>query len=405
MIKKKYIYPAAAVILIPIAWWLIVISREGDTGLFATVTKGTLNIEVTATGELTAKSAVMVHGPSVLATLLNSDIKLQSILPEGTNVKRGDVIAELDPKGIKTLIRQAEESSRDGRVKLEELILDTTQTLKDNRDQIMNLEFDLEQAKTAVIESTYEVPATKSKLRQDSIKAGRMLENAKAKYTIEKTKAGNRVRNARFNYDESIQLLNELKQTLDSLIIRAPSDGMLIYHRNAMGDKVVPGSSLAPTFDFIVAELPDLSQMKSVTGINEIDIDKVHTGQPVSISVDASPGKIFNGHVIEVANMGMTDPASGSKVFDVEILLDDTHAGLRPGMTSKNSIVTGTYRDVLYIPVDAVFTREGTSNFVYKKRGSGVTMQPVVTGPSNAVFIIIKTGLSENDKVSLSEPD
>ena len=405
MRRPKFIYLAGGIVILAIAAFLFFPGKNSAGGLFVRVKKGTLKMEVTATGELTAKNSVMVFGPSILTTLGIYDIKLQSILPEGTKVQKGDVIATLDPKTINDMIKKAAEDCRDGTVKLEEMLLDTTQILKESRDLIKGLEFDLEEARIAVLQSKFEDRGTQQKVQNDLKKTERSLENARSKYVLEKTKAGNRVRNSRFSYNEKSRLLAGLHNILDSLIIRAPQAGMLVYHRSRnLGDKFVPGSTLSPSFDFIIAELPDLSQMKSVTGINEIDIDKVHPGQLVKIAVDAFPGKTFNGHVTEVANMGFEDQRTGTKIFEVVILLDGNNSILRPGMTSKNSIVTGTWPDVLLLPVDAVFGQEGSGAFVFKRSGSKVVRQPVTTGPSNDAFIVIRAGLAENDEVSLSEP-
>jgi multidrug efflux pump subunit AcrA (membrane-fusion protein) len=404
MNRSGYISVAAGIIILAVLAWLFLPERNRNDRLFVPVKKGTLNIEVSATGELTAKKSILVNGPAILAAMQIYEIKLQSIIPEGSHVEAGDIIATLEPKNINTMIKQVEDDCRDGKVKLDELLLDTTQTLKESQDQIRNLEFDYEQARIVIRQSVWEDKVTQERALNDSSKAKRTLENAKTKYRLEKTKAENKVRNARFSYNEKLRLLAELHQTRDSLMIRAPQAGMLVYHKNHMGEKILPGSSLSPNYEFIVAELPDLSQMKSVTGINEIDIDKVQAGQPVSIAIDAFPGKTFMGHVTEVANMGMEDPRTGTKIFEVVILLDGTHSILRPGMTSKNTIVTGAYRDVLYLPVDAVFGEAETGAFVYKKSGSKVARQPVVTGVSNEAFIIIREGLSESDEVSLTEP-
>lgn len=405
MNRSKIIYLAAGITVIAIAAYLFFSGRYSGEGLFVPVKRGEISIEVTTTGELTAKNSVMVTGPAILATLQIYEIKLQSILPEGTKVKQGDKIASLDPKNINDMIRKAEEDCRDGNLKLEEMLLDTTQNLKEIRDQIKSLEFDLEEAKIAILQSEYEDRATRQKVQNDLKKSERALENVRSKYLLERTKAGNRVRNTRISYNERARLLEELRQTLDSLVIRAPGPGMLIYHKSRhTGDKIVPGSSLSPLFDFIIAELPDLSQMKSVTVVNEIDIDKVRPGQVARVGIDAFPGRSFMGHVTEVANMGMEDPATGTKVFEVIVLLDGTNSDLRPGMTSKNTIVTGTWKNVLYLPVDAVFVKEGSGAFVNIKSGSAVVRQPVVTGPSNEAFIIILKGLKEHDQVSLAEP-
>jgi len=148
-----------------------------------------------------------------------------------------------------------------------------------------------------------------------------------------------------------------------------------------------------------VAALPDLSKMISKTYVTEIDISKVKQGQKAIVTIDAFPDKKLNGIVREVANIGEQIQGSNAKVFEVVIDITEFDSILRPAMTTKNQIITKEFKDVLYVPSEAVHT-EGKTTFVYSQ-GNKVEVK---TGDSNENHIIIEEGLEEGDEVLLTIP-
>ncbi|MCB9028623.1 MAG: HlyD family efflux transporter periplasmic adaptor subunit [Bacteroidales bacterium] len=128
---------------------------------------------------------------------------------------------------------------------------------------------------------------------------------------------------------------------------------MVIYKREWNGAKRKVGSEISP-WDPVVATLPDLSSMISKTYVNEIDVSKVKAGQPVRLTVDAFPEKSYTGEVISVANIGEQLPNTDAKVFEVITKIDGSDPILRPSMTTGNQIMTKTFMDVIYVPLETV---------------------------------------------------
>jgi multidrug efflux pump subunit AcrA (membrane-fusion protein) len=190
---------------------------------------------------------------------------------------------------------------------------------------------------------------------------------------------------------------------VDEFTVNAPKGGMVIYRRNWDGAKQGVGSTLS-AWDNTVATLPDLSEMISKTYVNEIDISKIKTGQLVEVGIDAFPEKKFTGKVIEVANIGEQMRSSNAKVFEVKIKVNEFDSILRPAMTTKNAIITGTVKNVLSIPIEALHS-EDSLNIVYTKSGSKITRKEVETGQSNENEIIIKRGLEKDEEVLLTIPE
>jgi hypothetical protein len=177
---------------------------------------------------------------------------------------------------------------------------------------------------------------------------------------------------------------------------------MLIYIKEWNGKKRAVGSQVSP-WDPGVATLPDMSQMESVTFVNEIDVRKLAVGMPVAISLDADPDKKLAGKVTSVANVGEKRPNSDAKVFEVKVEVLKPDTTLRPGMTTGNAIETFVQKDVLHIPLEALGNEAGVP-FVYRLTGSRVTKQEVETGALNDDEVVITRGLEENDRVLLVPP-
>jgi multidrug efflux pump subunit AcrA (membrane-fusion protein) len=142
----------------------------------------------------------------------------------------------------------------------------------------------------------------------------------------------------------------------------------------------------------------------SDTYVEEIHITKINLGDSAKITIDAIPGKVFNGVIYKIANIGQELTGFESKVFNVLIELTDNDPELKPAMTSNNNIIINKIPDVLTVPRECLFA-ENNVNYVYIRKAGKVIRQPVTPGPENEKEVIIRSGLEVNDKVLLSEPE
>ena len=103
--------------------------------------------------------------------------------------------------------------------------------------------------------------------------------------------------------------------------------------------------------------------------------------------------------------MWLTIPNTDSKVFQLLIEIHESDTTLRPGMTTSNTIVSGEFADVLFVPVESLHSQGDSISFVYLKDGLGIAKQEVLLGKSNADEVVVLKGLEEDDLVYLSDPD
>jgi hypothetical protein len=191
-------------------------------------------------------------------------------------------------------------------------------------------------------------------------------------------------------------------EVMQGFTVRAPSSGMVIYVREWNGRKKGAGAQINP-WEPAVATLPDLSKMESITYVNEIDVRKVATGQPVRITLDADPDRTLEGTVLAVANVGEQRPNSDAKVFEVKINVTAPDTTLRPGMTTGNIIQTASIPDALFVPLEAVVTDEAVP-YVFVRRGGRVIRQEITTGAMNDTHVVVSAGLESGESVLLVPP-
>lgn len=403
--KKTVIISGAAVVLVIIAVIVIskVRSKADVANLYAEAKRGSFDIIVTTTGELQAKNSTDIRGPefSQSRNIRAMDIKITDLVPEGTEVKKGDYVATLDRTTFDNNLKDEYERLVTQETNLEMKILDTAVTLSNLRDNIKNLNFSVEEARITLQQSKYEPPTT---IRQAEIaldKAQRSLDQNIRGYALRVEQAKSDMRTMKNNLSDQQQRVHDLETVLKNFIINAPADGMIIYKRDRMGTKRKVGSSINP-FDNVVATLPDMSSMISKTYVNEIDVSKVKTGQQVEIVVDAFPEKQYSGLVTSVANIGEQLPNADAKVFEVVIAMNESDPILRPSMTTGNKIITKTIDDVTYIPLESVQTGVDSIPFVYMKNGD---KQIVVLGESNENNVVVEQGIEPGTLLYLSTPE
>jgi multidrug efflux pump subunit AcrA (membrane-fusion protein) len=383
--------------------------------VFAEAKRGLFEIAVTTSGELIAEKSIEIRGPEMEQSGNNSrqgsqsrggemratDIKIQDLVPEGTIVKAGDYIAQLDRTSYSNTLNDAYSSLRTEQNTLEMKIIDTAVTLTSLRDAMKNQKYVVEEAEIELEQDKFEPPAIIRKAAEGLNQTRRSLELEKQAYELRVAQILADLTYQKLRVQNASDLITNLQDFLSKFRITSPSDGMIIYKRDRDGTKRKSGSSLNP-FDLVIATLPDLTSMISKTYVNEIDESKIRHGQKVNITIDAFAEKVFSGQVITIGNIGEVLPNSDSKMFEVHIKVDGYNPDLRPSMTTGNKIIIKTFNDVIFIPTECVETGPDSIPYVYRKNK---TRQIVVPGEANDKYVIIKKGLKEGTSVYLSPPE
>jgi multidrug efflux pump subunit AcrA (membrane-fusion protein) len=400
--KKTIIFAAVAVLLLAV---ILVFSRSGKpktNDLFTKVKKGQFEILINVTGELEAMNSENIMAPTELRSenIRLYQVKIQDLVAEGTFVDSGQYVAMLDRTEITTKLREAEDDLEKRRADFTKVQLDTSINLRNLRDQLVNLKYDSEEKQITLDQSKFEPPATIRQAKINLDKSIRAFEAAEKDYVLKVQQAEANMKEATINLNRMIRRRDDILSVMNKFTITAPKKGMVIYVKEWNGQRKKVGSSVSP-WEPNVATLPDLSVMISKTYVSEIDISKVKRGQKVKIGIDAFPEKKFSGEIRQVSNVGEQLPNSDSKVFEVALRVNEYDPILRPYMTTSNAIVIDTFKNVKFIPIEAIHSQDRIP-FVYTKSGS---KQVIVLGEMNETDVIIEKGLDENDVVYLATPE
>jgi HlyD family secretion protein len=205
------------------------------------------------------------------------------------------------------------------------------------------------------------------------------------------------------------QVKANLKQVKDDLAktrLVSPIDGTVIVLNKEVGEMAL--SSQLQTD--VIMTLGDLSRMEMVVEVDESDVTLVSLGDSAKIEVDALPDRKFNGAVTEIANKATTRGRGTQDevtIFEVKVRVNDENVDiLRSGMSATVDIETETHMDILYIPIQAITTRDIANEseapkgqVVFVVENGKAKMTPIDTGIMNETDVEIISGLKKNQVV------
>lgn len=376
-------------------------SSVSDNDIIITPVKGDFAVTIVTTGELQAKNSIEINGPEQARAAGIWQMKISNLIAEGTVVKKGQFVAELDKAEIANRLKESELSVQKLEAQYTQTTLDSTLALSQARDELVNLVYGLEEKKIVLEQSSYEAPAVQRQAQIDYDRTERTIAQAKKNYVTKTKQSIAKIQAVEADLMKERQKMETLRAVMMQFTIQAPADGMVVYAREWNGKKKVVGATVSP-WEPTVATLPDLTMMESITYVNEVDIQKIVVGQSVLLRLDADPNKKLSGSIVQVANIGEQRPNSDSKVFEVRIIINDRDTTLRPAMTTANEITVAKLQNVLSVPLEAVHTQDSTT-FVYVKNG-GTVKQEVKLGLQNDNAAVVLQGVSEQDEIFLSPP-
>jgi HlyD family secretion protein len=204
---------------------------------------------------------------------------------------------------------------------------------------------------------------------------------------------------------EASARLDLAKQQLARCEVRADVPGIVVYRDVFFGSeprKPQVGDQVWANQPLII--LPDISRMVVETKVRETDIHKVERNQKVGVRVEAYPDLRLMGAVSLVGTLAQEErERRGTKFFSITVQLKESEPRLRPGMTARVEIEVEERKRALYVPLEAVYQRDGRS-IVYLA-GRRPSPREVSLGPSNADFVVIEKGLARGERVLLRDPE
>jgi len=357
-------------------WAYLYAQARGNAPRFRTakVERGALTAAISATGNLNAVTTVQV-GSQVSGQIKELLVDFNSV------VKKGDVIARIDPQIFEAQVSQVKAEVETARA----AVLNQTATVEKARADVENARAALAQAKAQTAKS--DVARADAKrifdrsaelFRRDLIaqadrdtaqanhdsavaqsESARASEQALAA-AIKSAQAQLRVQeaalqSARAQVDQKHAALSQAQTNLNYTTIRAPVNGVVVSRAVDVG-QTVAASLQAPTL-FTIAQ--DLTKMQVETSVDEADIGRVTLEDRATFTVDAFPGQMFSGVVTQIRKA----PLVVQNVVTYVVVISVANPGERllPGMTANVKLVYDQKPSVLKVPNAALrFRPAGT---------------------------------------------
>ena len=255
----------------------------------------------------------------------------------------------------------------------------------------------------------YQFPKDAEKLLSGYTEAGRELERTKAKNRSLLAQAEAKLKSNEATYLLQENRLAKLRKQVEACTIHASQPGLVVYASSGdnwrqMNSPIELGASVHERQELI--KLPDVSSLAVRVLVHESVVNKVKVGVEARVSVDAFPKLTLRGKVSKVAVLANSSNRwlnPDLKQYDTQVVIEDTPACLKPGMSAKVEILVGTLRDVLLVPVQAVTTRQGKT-LVYVVNGGTETPREISVGESDDKLVEVRSGLAEGETILLEAP-
>jgi HlyD family secretion protein len=232
--------------------------------------------------------------------------------------------------------------------------------------------------------------------------SARQLESS-ASYRMENKRSA--IVAAESRIQEASSKLALAQQQLARTEVRADVPGIAVYRDVFFGSeqrKPQVGDQVWANQPLLI--LPDISRMVVETKVRETDIHKIERNQKVGVRVQAYPDLKLAGKVTLVGTLAQEEKERrGTKFFGVTVQLEGTEPRLRPGMSATVEIEVEERARALYVPLEAVFEKDGRHVCYVVQRGR-LREREVAVGSSNRDFAVIERGLEAGDRVALRDP-
>jgi HlyD family secretion protein len=371
----------------------------------AEVVRGDFVDLLTLRGEVKAVRSVVIAAPSGAG-----DLQIVQLAKNGTEVKKGEVVAQFDRTNGERQLAEKRSLLRQAQAEIERAQAQARLQEEGTLTEQMKGQYEVERAKLDV--GTRDVI---SKLEGE--KAVLKLSDAEQKVRevdakLGATRAAGRAEvNALVQKRDKAQADVELEERrLAALTLRAPIDGLMTLGQNwraggpfggrewRSGDRAWSGA--------VLGELPELASPYVLAKIDEIDRGRLKPGMDATVIVEALPGVELPSKLTAFSTLAKPDYTSWPppRMFDATVDLAKPDSRLRPGMTGSIRVPLERLSRTLLVPSRALM-QPGGSPYVFVATRRGFEKRLVVVARRNAEQAAIAEGLQEGERVALENPE
>jgi multidrug efflux pump subunit AcrA (membrane-fusion protein) len=370
------------------------------------VTKGEFVDALEIRGDIKPLRSVVLAAP-----MQAGELQIVKLAKGGTMVKAGDVVVEFDGSTLRRTMQEKQSELKQADAEIEQATAQTHITKEQNATELMRANYNIERARLEVqkAETVPRIDNEKAKLTLADTE--QKLRELDAKIKSDNTSIEADLSNRRRKREKALFDLQRAERGLANLQLKAPVDGMVNVLPNYRaggpfgggevefreGDRAWAGAA--------VVELPDLSSIHLQARLDETDRGRLAVGEEAIIRIDAVPGRDFKARIDRISVLARADFSSWppTRLFDLGLVLLDVDARIRVGMAAVARIPTDRVPDVILVPTESVFQRDGRP-VVYRLDGSQFEERHVDVTRRGREFAIVKAGVEPGDRVATRRP-
>lgn len=370
------------------------------------VKKGEFVDAIEIRGEIRPLRSIVLTCP-----MQSGDLQIVKLVASGTVVKAGDVVVEFDGSTLRRTMQEKQSELKQAEAEIEQSTAQSRITAEQNSTELMKAKYNIERAKLDVTKGDTVSRLEVEKAKLGLVDAEQKLRELEMKMKSDATAAEADLSAKRRKREKALFDFERAEKGLQNLQLKAPADGMVNvltnYRSGSMwgggevefrqGDRAWPGAA--------VLELPDLSSVHLEARLDETDRGRLNTGQEATIRIEAISGKEFKAKIERISVLARGDYTSWppTRNFDLNLVLTEIDPKIRPNMTAVARIATDRVPDVIVVPTESVFQRDGYP-IVYRLAGSMFDEQRIEIARRGREQAIVSSGINPGDRIASRRP-
>ena len=370
------------------------------------VTRGEFVDTLEIRGDIRPFKSVVITSP-----MQSGELQIVKLAKNGSTVQPGDVVIQFDGSTLQRTIQEKKSEVRQADAEIEQARAQARITEEQNATALMKGRYDIERGKLDVDKgdtvSRIENEQAKLALKDAEQRLRELGERIKSDRTSAEADLAARQRKR----EKALFDLQRAERGLQSLEVKAPGAGMVNILPNFRsgsvfgseqefreGDRAWPGAA--------ILELPDLSSVHLEARLEEADRGRLKQNQEATVRIEAIPGRDFKARINNISVLARVDFTSGwppTRNFDLNLVLLDRDAKIRPGMTAVARIATDRVPDVVLVPAEAVFQKDGAP-IVYMLDGSEFVETRIELKRRGKEQAVVASGVSPGDRIARRRP-
>ncbi|MFZ2956215.1 MAG: HlyD family efflux transporter periplasmic adaptor subunit [Candidatus Ozemobacteraceae bacterium] len=341
-------------------------------------------------GELEACESVNIHAPDLREANL---MTIRNVLEDGTVVKNGDIIVEMDDGTFQIALEAAKQELDLAQAEMERIRFELANEAIDLDLNIQRQELDLEKSRVMVVEGSVVISRIDLQKAKLSVELAKLeLEQAKKTRVEFDKKKDATLKVQELQVVAAKRKIDLQTENIEKSKVKAPRDGIVykpfVRMNNEMG-RIEPNKVVRPGDKLL--ELPNMDNFQGVVYIPSPDYSYIHVGEPATVTLCVRPGQPFSGRVLSRdlypvsrnERLGRNDPEGYLKEYKVVIAMTASSSEFRPGMTFQADLGSMIASACLYIPRIAVASLSFVEENICADAGANSEVKPNGIGSGN----------------------